>query len=297
MLLTLLNKTYPKKTAMIVVLVSSSIWGVLWIPLRYIESFGLPGVWANTFFAAVSIPLLYGLSRQHLPKKEFWPTYGGAGLFVGLGFVCYTLGLIVGSVTKTTLLFYLLPVWASILGLFFLGEKLKPILWLCNLTGLVGCALILGLDQDEMRFDQTDILGFLSGIFWAIGSVIVSRNPKADFTAINFVVYIVVGMVGVSGAFLMGTPVPEASSFLAATPVALIVSMGIFVPAMLFIIRVQQYLSPSIVGILMLSEVLFAVVSAEIMLGETLGATQWLGGAMIILAAVVVTRSQGHTSS
>lgn len=297
MLLTALNKTYPKRTAMLMVLISSSVWGLLWIPLRYIESFGLTGIWSNTYFAIVSIPLLYGLSKSHLTDRSFWPIYGSAGLFIGLGFICYTLGLIVGSVTKTTLLFYLLPIWASILGMFFLGEKLKPILWLCNLTGLLGCALILGVNHHEMQFDRTDILGFLSGIFWAIGSVIVSRNPEADYKAINFVVYCTVGIIGVSGALIMATPVPDVMDFVSATPIALIVSMGIFVPAMLFIIRVQQYISPSIVGILMLSEVLFAVLSAEILLGERLSAIQWLGGMMIIIAAVVVTRSQGQTSS
>ena len=291
MLLTLLNKTYPTRTAMAVVLVSSSIWGLLWIPLRYVEQQGLTGIWSISYFSLVALPLLIVLSRQHLLKQEYWSAYLSAGVFIGLGFMCYTLGLVVGSVTKTTLLFYLLPVWASILGILFLGEKARPILWFSNLIGLAGCALILGLSGDELAFDRTDTLGFLSGIFWAIGSVIVSRNPDADFTAVNFVVYITAALVGLAGAAIIGTPLPDLSSFIAASPVAFIVSMGIFVPAMLFIVRVQQYISPSIVGILMLSEVLFAVLSADLLLGESMGFIQWIGAGMIILAAIIVTRS------
>ena len=292
MLLTLLNKTYKPRVAMAIVMVSSSVWGLLWIPLRHVEEQGLSGIWSITYFALVSIPLLFALSRQHLLKRQFWPAYLSAGIFIGLGFMCYTLGLVVGSVTKTTLLFYLLPVWASILGIFFLGEKAKPILWFSNAIGLAGCGLILGLTGSEISFERTDILGFLSGIFWAIGSVLISRNPDADYTAVNFVVYVTAVLIGILGALFIGNPLPDAQAFLAASPVAIVVSMGIFVPAMLFIVRVQQYISPSIVGILMLSEVLFAVLSADILLGESLDVIQWIGAGMIVLAAVIVTRSQ-----
>ena len=291
MIITLLNKTLPKKTAMMVVLISSSIWGLLWIPLRHIEDQGLEGIWANTYFAVVAIPFLFYLSRPYLANRQQWLVFIGAGTFIGLGFIFYTLGLIVGSVTKTTLLFYLLPIWASILGYLFLGEKANPVLWASNAIGLIGCALILGVTDNDVSFEMVDLLGLLSGICWAIGSVIVSRNPDANYTAVNFVVYIMVGIIGVSGAMIMDIPVPNISSVIAATPVAVIVSALIFAPAMLFIVRVQQYLSPSIVGILMLSEVLFAVLSADWMLGESMNMIQWLGAVMIVAAAVIVTRT------
>lgn len=292
MITTILNKTLPQKTAMMVVLVSSSIWGLLWIPLRHIEDQGLEGIWANTYFAAVAIPFLYFISRPHLNNRHHWPVFLGAGIFIGLGFVFYTLGLIVGSVTKTTLLFYLLPIWASILGIMFLGERIKPILWASNAIGLIGCGLILGITDQTVHFEMVDLLGLLSGICWAIGSVIVSRNPDAHYTAVNFVVYIMVVIIGVTGAAIMHTPIPTLPSVIAATPVAVIVSAFVFVPAMLFIVRVQQYVSPSIVGILMLSEVFFAVISADWMLGETMDAIQWIGAILIVSAAVIVTRTQ-----
>ena len=289
MIVTLLNKTLPRKTAMMVVLISSSIWGLLWIPLRHIEHQGLEGIWANTYFALVGIPVLYYISRPFLSDRSQWQAYLGAGTFIGLGFVFYTLGLIVGSVTKTTLLFYLLPVWASILGILFLGERARLSLWVSNAIGLIGCGLILGISDQEIGFEKVDILGLLSGICWAVGSVIVSRNPNAHYTAVNFVVYIIVVLIGVVGGILTNTPLPDLTSIMAATPVAVLVSAFIFVPAMLFIVRVQQYISPSIVGILMLSEVLFAVLSADWMLGESMGGIQWIGAVMIVFAAAFVT--------
>ena len=48
-------------------------------------------------------------------------------------------------------------------------------------------------------------------------------------------------------------------------------------PTVLIIFRVSQYVSPGLVGVLMLSEVVFAVVSAWWLLGEVLTIWQWVG--------------------
>ena len=68
----------------------------------------------------------------------------------------------------------------------------------------------------------------------------------------------------------------------------------IFMTSFLLIIRIMQYMSPGRVGILMLSEVLVAVLSAMYFLGEALAAFQWLGVFVILSAGVfVVTAEDG----
>ena len=66
----------------------------------------------------------------------------------------------------------------------------------------------------------------------------------------------------------------------------------VFMPSFLLIIRVMQYMSPGLVGILMLSEVLVAVVSAVVFLGETLAAAQWVGISVILAAGVIVATAE-----
>ena len=42
---------------------------------------------------------------------------------MGIGFVLYGLGLMIASVTKTTVLFYLTPVWATLFAYVALSER------------------------------------------------------------------------------------------------------------------------------------------------------------------------------
>jgi drug/metabolite transporter (DMT)-like permease len=46
-----------------------------------------------------------------------------AGGLMGVGFVLYGLGLVVASFTKTTVLFYLTPVWATLFAYAALSER------------------------------------------------------------------------------------------------------------------------------------------------------------------------------
>ena len=49
----------------------------------------------------------------------------------------------------------------------------------------------------------------------------------------------------------------------------------VFLPSVLLIFRITQYVSPGLVGILMLSEVLVAALSSWLFLQEALTLSQW----------------------
>jgi len=80
-----------------------------------------------------------------------------------------------------------------------------------------------------------------------------------------------------------------------ATPPAFIASAVVFLPSALLIFRIMQYVSPGLVGILMLSEALVAAVSAAFWLGETLSLTQWLGVGVILATGVLVGLFEGKS--
>ena len=56
-----------------------------------------------------------------------------------------------------------------------------------------------------------------------------------------------------------------------------LVSILIFFPTFLILLRINQCLSPGLIGILMLSELIVAAISANILLGEPMSLWQWLG--------------------
>jgi drug/metabolite transporter (DMT)-like permease len=68
----------------------------------------------------------------------------------------------------------------------------------------------------------------------------------------------------------------------------------VFLPTALLIFRIMQYISPGLVGILMLSEALVAAVSAAWLLGEILTASQWAGVGLILATGAFVGVAEGR---
>ena len=126
----------------------------------------------------------------------------------------------------------------------------------------------------------------MSGMAWAAGSVVIRRYPKADFLHITFMQYLVGGLLAGGAALFFGDAIPAINHVVAALPVAFLASVVVFLPSVLLVFRIMQYLSPGLVGILMLSEVLVAALSSWLFLQETLTLLQW-GGVVAILGAGV----------
>ena len=97
-------------------------------------------------------------------------------------------------------------------------------------------------------------------------------------------------------AVYLGDPIPQLAALLQAIPPAFLASAVVFLPSVLLIFRVMQYVSPGLVGILMLSEALVAAVSAAFWLGETLAPTQWIGVAAILATGVFIGLYEGKAA-
>ena len=298
MLTHVFGRRYAHHHAMLIVFLASALWGVLWIPMRYTESFGLSGLWVVTMFhllpAIVMCPFVI---RAYIADRRHWFITGLAGGLMGIGFVLYGLGLVVASVTKTTVLFYLTPVWATLFAYILLSERFGFGRWLAIIGGITGCLLVMRVNPFAFGYDNADLLGLMSGMAWAAGSVVIRRYPKADFLHITFMQYLVGGLLAGGAAIFMGGAIPAFNHVVAALPVAFLASAVVFLPSVLLIFRIMQYLSPGLVGILMLSEVLVAALSSWLFLHETLTAWQWCGVVAILGTGVFVGLTETSAES
>ena len=292
--LSLFTREYEQRHALLIIFLASSFWGVLWVPMRHIEAMGLSGLWVVVLFhflpALAMLPLIVKTAPS---SRRDWGRAVVAGAVMGAGFALYALGLIVASVTKTVILFYMTPIWSTVIAYFVLRERAGWGRWLAIAAALVGCALVTGISRDELRFDLADLLGFLSGLFWALGSVMIRRHDGLNFVHISFLQYLSGGIMALLAALYLGDPIPQINALLQAIPPAFLASAVVFLPSALLIFRIMQYVSPGLVGILMLSEVLVAAVSAAFWLGETLSSTQWIGVGAILTTGVFIGFYEG----
>ena len=183
----LFTREYEQRHALLIIFLASSFWGVLWVPMRHIEAMGLSGLWVVVLFhflpAFAMLPLIV---RTAPSSGSDWGRAAVAGALMGAGFALYALGLVVASVTKTVILFYMTPIWSTVIAYFVLRERAGWGRWLAIAAALVGCALVTGVSRDELRFDPADLLGLLSGLFWALGSVMIRRYDGLNFVHCQF---------------------------------------------------------------------------------------------------------------
>jgi len=284
-----LFRQHDQRTASILVFAASSLWGVLWVPMQMTQSMGVPALWVQFWFTTMPAAFLAVLCLPSMMRdRSRWPVYLASGMCIGLGYTLYALGLLMASVSKTTVLFYLTPVWSTLLAALVLGERPGVRRWGAIGLAVTGCCLVMQINLLDLRLEPVDLLGFLSGLFWGMGNVVLRRHPEVDFRTATFAQYLGGTIITGAAILFLGVEVPTALLSAKAAMMGTLFGVLVFMSSFLLVIRVMQYLSPGRVGILMLSEVLVAVVSAMLFLGEILDAWQWIGVAVILAAGVIV---------
>ena len=288
-MLQILSRQHSQRTASIMVFAASSMWGLLWVPMRLTESMGVAPLWVQFWFTAMPALFLAGLYAPSLMRQRaFWPVYLISGMCIGMGYTLYAVGLLVGSVSKTTVLFYLTPIWSTLLGMVFLGESPGIRRWGAIAMATLGCCLVMRINPIEMQLEKVDLLGLLSGVFWGMGTVALRRYPEADYKNATMAQYVCGTLITGAAILILGTDTPELAANGKAALMGAVFGILVFMSTFMMIIRIMQYMSPGRVGILMLSEALVAVISAMLFLGELLSFAQWIGVLVILSAGVIV---------
>ncbi len=285
------SKVYSDKTLSLALSLSAAAWGFYWFPLRAIESAGLTGAWSVVFFNAcpllVLCPWLVFNFRQLI--GVLGPTLLAA-LMIGLAFTLYANGLVETTIIRATLLYYLTPVWSTLLGVLWLSERLTKARVIAIGVAFVGLVLLLSNGgSSNYPLNIGDLYSLLSGVFWAIG--VATLNRWSNIPILPLATFIFVSTTVISALFagvLYVDPVPTLAMLTAALPTAAFWSIAILLPCFCIIFRISQLLFPGRVGILTMSEVVVAIVSAAILVPEeTMMLLQWVGAIAILFAGLI----------
>jgi drug/metabolite transporter (DMT)-like permease len=281
----------PDKTLGIFLALSAGVWGLYWLPLRSIEELGVSASWSVVLFNAcplvVLVPLLL-FNYQQL-KGLVGPTIL-AGLMIGIAFNLYANGLLETTVARATLLYYLTPIWSTLLGVVWLSEPLTKARIIAIGVALIGLFLLLSnANSSNQALNIGDLYSFMSGIFWAIGVSVLNRwatIPILPLLACTFLATTLFSAL--TAGLLPANPVPDLQAVKMALPAAAFWAIFIFVPSFFIIFRISQLLFPGRVGILTMTEAIVAIVSAAILIPEeSMLLLQWLGAGAIIMAGLI----------
>ena len=204
---------------------SGLAWGLFWIPLRALDQAGIAGAWATALFylipALLALPL--ALWRWRAIVAGGW-SLQLTGLVTGTAVVLYADGLVYTEVVRAMLLYYLTPVWSTLLGRIVLKEPITPVRWLAIAFGFSGMVVIFGFESGvPLPRNLGDWMALAGGFCWAIAAVRMRRDRHTsaiEFTALHFLlgapVAALIGVLPFAGA----TAVPDAVTVIGGTAVA-----------------------------------------------------------------------------
>ena len=268
--------------------VSGALWGLYWIPVRHLEARGVGVVWTTLGLFVVGLALLAPILIRHPPARAvFAPRMLATGLLTGGAFVLYSVSLVLTEVVTAILLFYLSPVWATVLGRVLLAERLTGSRLTALALGLGGLWVVLGGESGvPLPRNPGDWCALIAGVMWAFGTLRVHQDstisPIAHTASLFVGGAVVIAIISLLPAMVGPAPVVTAQAaaiILILTVLSVVSAWGILWGARL--------ISPGRAGLLLMMEVITGLASAAVLAGEPFGMTQAIGSMLIVAAALV----------
>jgi len=274
-------------------LVSATLWGVIWYPLRLLEQGGLSGSWQALvlYSAATLLFLLYWPRLLHAYRTAPFSLTVMA-LASGWCNLAFMLAVLYGEVVRAMLLFYLSPLWAVLLGWLLLSERLAREGVLVLVVAISGAVVMLW--DPSMGYpwpaSGADWLALSSGAAFAVMNVEVRRLQSVEVQAKTMLSWIGCIVVALAAILFIGDPVPDVEVSVWGWAVLLGV-LGITVMTL----AVQYGVTHMPIqrsAVILLFEIVVGAISSQLLTDEVIEWQEWVGGAMIIAAAYLTAHRE-----
>jgi drug/metabolite transporter (DMT)-like permease len=293
------QRNTPVLAALALVL-NAFVWGVSWWPFRFLEQHGLHPLWATALIYAFAMACLLAwrpaAGRALLRHRSLWLL----ALAAGLTNACFNWGVTEGDVVRVVLLFYLLPVWTTLLAWPILGERPSAMALLRMALALTGVVTVLKSPGGGWPLPQSlpDWLGLAGGLCFSITNILLLRlrdTPDNARTLSMFVgggvIAALVASAGMMTGVVNGPPAPALSWVL----IAVLLSLGFLIGN-----TALQYgaarLSANSTALVMLSEVVFAS-GSSIALGAADVSLRVVVGAALVVGAAAWSAASGSKAA
>lgn len=276
-------------------LVAATTWGLIWYPYRVLEEAGLSGALSSLLTYLVALGIVLAFCRGHVPRgRAPLSLMLAMALAAGWTNLSYVLAVLHGEIMRVMLLFYLAPLWTVLFARVLLKEN-------AGLHGhavigfsLAGAWVMLGgFTRLPLPGHWAEWVALSSGIAFALMNVL-SRRLREVSTETR-AVWIFGGMVAITlvPVFLEGAA-PSRLTALDGAAWAVVLATGVaLVVATLSVQYGLSRIPANHAVVILLSELVVAALGSWWLAGEVMGWEEWLGGAMIVVAALWSGKLEG----
>lgn len=266
------------------------VWGVSWWPFRQLQAHGLHPLWATALVYLASMALLLAL------RPAAWRSFAGEPLLwllmaaAGMTNVGFNWAVTVGDVVRVVLLFYLMPAWTVMLAWPLLGEKPTPASLLRLALAMAGVVIVLKATDSPWPVPESaaDWLALAGGFSFALTNILLRKLHRVPAAPRILAMFaggaLMAGAAALLGLALGVVPLPPAPQA-AWAGIGLALSLG-FLASNVALQYGASRMNAHAAALIMLSEVVFASLSAVALGAAELSARTWAGGALILAAAV-----------
>lgn len=266
-------------------LLGATMWGLVWYPIRLFEAQGLHGLWSSALMYCgtfvIAIPVLYKGWREWLKNPLLFFLMAIAAGWTNVAFI---LAILDGNIVRVLLLFYLSPIWATLLGYFFLGEQLSKRAMVVLLVAMIGAIVMLW--DSSLGFpapqSESDWLALSAGVAFAITNVLIHKLSDATVmvkTATGWLGVFIVAFVLIYFTGEINTATTEVMVWAWILGAAVMTLMNIAVVYGVTHMPVHRS------AIILLFEIVVGAVSSLLLTDEIIQLQEWVGGSLVILAA------------
>ncbi|MDO8705684.1 MAG: DMT family transporter [Sulfuricaulis sp.] len=288
------RRFYPALAMMI----GASLWGVIWYPMRLLEAGGLGGIWLTLTLYGTA--LIASLPRTARAIPEFARSPGWLALLMlaaGWTNIAFVEAVLEGNILRVLLLFYLSPLWATLMGWLFLHERITRTGFASLVIAMSGALLmlwnpILGAPWPQ---GKADWMALTAGFAFALSNVVTRKLQDVSIEAKVLSVWSGVMIVGVPMIVIgfvidpdsIRMPHPSGSILVSA------VALGLF-GILLMTLLVQYGVTHMPVhrsAVLALIELVAGAIAQQLLTDEVVTLREWVGGGLIVVGAYLSARA------
>lgn len=266
-------------------LFGATMWGLIWYPIRLFEAEGLHGLWSSALMycgtLVVAIPVLYKGWREWLKHPVLFFLMAIATGWTNVAFI---LAILDGNIVRVLLLFYLSPLWATLLGYFFLNEQLSRRSIVVLFIAMMGAVVMLW--DESLGFpapqSKADWLALSAGVAFAVTNVLIHKLDDASVMVKTASGWLGVFIVAFILIYFTGEKITASTDVMIW---AWLLGAAVMTLMNIAVVYGVTHMPVHRSAIILLFEIVVGAVSSIILTDEIIMLREWVGGALVMLAA------------
>lgn len=267
--------------ALILLVILTFFWGTNWplfpLAVREISVWTFRGI-AMPAAGIVLLAVAYARGQSLAVPREHWPTMLASALVYLLVWnIASTYAATMIPSGQAAVLGFTMPLWVALISWAVLGERLSVRLVVAIALGALAVGLLMVPSLKAYAEAPLGmLLGLLSGLGWALGTLLLKRRPvPVPATVLTGWQFLIVSVPIVAGAFAFG----DGEWFVPGWQTILLVTYITLVPVCIGNVcwfAIVGLLPANVAGLSSIMVPVVAMLSGALIHGEPLGLLQWL---------------------